>query len=427
MPLTDSQVRNAKPQPKPYKLTDGGGLVLEVRPSGAKLWRYRYRIADKQNVFAMGEYVQAPRGETKEQAQARCDAGMLTLAEARAKREEARALVKQGIHPSHQRQAQKAEQVARNANTFEAVAREWLTKKKPRCTPGTLQQIEQQLKADVFPYIGNLPIRNVTAPHVRGILLRIEGRGSPTVAVMARQHVSAIFRYAGQLGLVDADPAALMKGLITPPKTKHHRALTREELRQLVHELDGYGGRQIDAIALRLMMLTFVRTKELCGARWEEFDLNQKQWRIPAERMEMREPHFVPLSRQAVALLRELATHTGGHEHLFPGCRNPRAPMSRNRLNKTVLKELGFNGKGTIGFSGHGFRGTASTLLNEMGFRLDVIERQLAHAERNQVRASYNQAEYMEERRAMMQHWADLVDEIAKGESNVLLFKRPAA
>lgn len=427
MPLTDSKIRNAKPEPKPYKLTDDGGLYLDVRPSGAKFWRYRYRIAGKENIFTLGEYAQAPRGETKEQAQARCDAGMLTLAEARAKREEARALVKQGIHPSHHRQAQKAEQAARNANTFEAVAREWIAKQKqPRCTPAVLQQIERQLKANVFPYIGNLPIRSVTAPHVREILLRTEGRGVPTVAVMVRQYVSAIFRYAGQLGLVDADPAALMKGLITPPKTKHHKTLTREELRQLLHALDGYDGRPTTAFALRLMLLTFVRTKELCGARWDEIDLDRAQWCIPAERMKMREPHFVPLSRQAVALLRELHTHTGGREHLFPGDQNPSKSIPLDTLNK-ALKKLGFNGKGTIGFSGHGFRGTASTILNETGFRADVIERQLAHAERNQVRASYNHADYMEERRAMMQRWADLIDEITTGKSNVLPFRRPAA
>lgn len=427
MPLTDSKIRNAKPDPKPYKLTDDGGLYLDVRPSGAKFWRYRYRIAGKENIFTLGEYAQAPRGETKEQAQARCDAGMLTLAEARLKREEARALVKQGIHPSHQRQAQKAEQAARNANTFEAVAWEWMAKqKRPRCTPDVLQQIERQLKADVFPYIGNLPIRSVTAPHVREILLRTEGRGAPTVAVMVRQHVSAIFRYAGQLGLVDSDPAALMKGIVTPPKTKHHTHLTREQIRQFLRALDRYDGRPTTAIALRFMLLTFVRTKELCGARWEEIDLDRAQWRIPAERMKMREPHFVPLSRQAVALLRKLHTITGEREHLFPGCQNPGECMPRGTLNK-VLRKLGFNGKGTIGFSGHGFRGTASTILNEIGFREDVIERQCAHAERNKVRASYNHAEYMEDRTKMMQQWADLIDEMEKDNSNVLPFRRPAA
>ena len=426
MPLTDSQIRNAKPDEKPIKLTDGGGLYMEVRPTGAKLWRYRYRIASKENVFAVGEYVQAPSGETKEQTQSRRNAGMLTLAEARARREECRALVKQGIHPAHHRQAERLATHAENANTFEAVAREWIAKKKPGWTPYYLRQVERFLAADVFPYVGHLPIRNVTAAHLLEIVRRIEGRGAETVALLVRQWASAIFRYAVATLRADTDPAAALKGAIHRPKVEHHKPLSRDQIADFVKALDSYGGYRTTVIALRLMLLTFVRTVELRGALWAEIDLDRAEWRIPAERMKMREPHIVPLSRQAVELLRELHTHTGGRGMLFPNYRNPKACMTATTLNR-ALERMGFNGKDSIGFSAHGFRATASTILNELNFRPDVIERQLAHAARNKVRASYNQGEYLEERRAMMQQWADMTDEMAKDDDKVTLIKKTAA
>lgn len=413
MPLTDAKIRNTRPGEKPIKLTDGSGLYLEVRPTGAKLWRYRYRIEGKENVFALGEYVQAPgSGETREQAEIRRNAGLLTLAEARARREECRALVKQGIHPSHHRQAQRMELAAQNANTFEAIAREWIAKKKPGWTPYYLRQVERFLEADVFPYVGNLPIRNVTAAHLLEIARRVEGRGAETVALLVRQWASAIFRYAVATLRADIDPAAALKGAIHRPKIKHRKPLNRDQIRAFVKALDGYAGYRTTVIALRLMLLTFVRTVELRAARWGEIDLDRAEWRIPAERMKMREPHIVPLSRQAVELLRELHTYTGGRGFLFPNYRNPKTCMTATTLNR-ALERMGFSGKDSIGFSAHGFRATASTMLNEMGFRPDVIERQLAHAERNKVRASYNHAEYLEERRAMMQRWADGIDEIS--------------
>lgn len=427
MPLTDTQIRNTKPLPdKPVKLTDGGGLYLEVRPTGAKLWRYRYRIAGKENVFAVGEYAQPPRGETKEQAQSRRSAGMLTLAEARARREECRALVKQGIHPAHYRQAARMEQSARNADTFESVAREWVAKKKPTWTPYYLRQVERFLEADVFPYVGSLPIRNVTAAHLLEIVRRVEGRGAETVALLVRQWASAIFRYAVATLRADTDPAAALRGAIHRPKVVHHKPMTRGQVADFIKALDGYAGYRTTVIALRLMLLTFVRTVELRGARWDEIDLDRGEWRIPASRMKMREPHIVPLSRQAVESLQELHTHTGGRGMLFPNYRNPKTCMSATTLNR-ALERLGFNGEGTIGFSAHGFRATACTLLNEMGYRPDVIERQLAHAERNKVRAGYNQAMYLEERRAMMQVWSDMIDEMVKDDRKVTPFRKAAA
>ena len=412
MPLTDAKIRNTKPEAKPVKLADGGGLYLEVRPTGAKLWRYRYRIAGKENVFAVGEYFNDKRG------------GHVSLDEARTERDKARALVKQGIHPAHHRQAERLATHAENANTFEAVALEWIAKKKPGWTPYYLRQVERFMQADVLPKIGKLPIRSVTAAHLLEIVKLIEGRGAETVAVLVRQWASAIFRYAVATLRADSDPAAALKGAIHRPKVEHHKPMTRDQIGDFVKALDGYAGYRTTVIALRLMLLTFVRTVELRGAEWSEFDLDRAEWRIPSGRMKMREPHTVPLSWQAVDLLRELHTYTGGRTFLFPNYRSPKTCMTATTLNR-ALERMGFNGKDSIGFSAHGFRATASTILNETGFRPDVIERQLAHAERDKTRASYNQAEYMPERVAMMQQWADMVDSIAAG-GTVTPIKRAA-
>jgi integrase len=257
-----------------------------------------------------------------------------------------------------------------------------------------------------------LPIRNVTAAHLLAIVQRVESRGAETFAVMLRQWTSAIFRYAVSTLRADTDPAAALKYAIHRPKTKHAKRLSRGEIATFVKALDSDAGYRTTVIALRLMLLTFVRTKELRTAPWKEIDLDRAEWRIAAERMKMREAHTVPLSRQAVALLRELYTFTGGRPFLFPNYRNPGTCMTATTLNR-ALERMGFNGKDSMGFSAHGFRATASTILNEIGFRPEVIERQLAHAERNKVRASYNQAEYLEERRAMMQQWADITEDMA--------------
>lgn len=442
MALTDASIRTAKPLLRPpskrkgeteavpvsgpYKLADTCGLYLLVKPSGAKLWRLKYRIDGKENVFAIGEYCEAPRAETAADAVNRKASGRFTLAEARQERERCKGLIKHGIHPAHNRKADAAKRSAENANTFEAVAREWIAKKTPGWTAYYLRQVERGMEADVFPYIGSLPIRNVTAAHLLEILGRVEGRGAASVALLVRQWASAIFRYAVATLRADTDPASALKGAIHRPKVEHHKPLSRDQVADFVKALDTYGGYRTTVIALRLMLLTFVRTVELRAAHWAEFNLDRAEWRIPAERMKMREPHIVPLSRQAVELLTELHTHTGGRSFLFPNYRNPKTCMTATTLNR-ALERMGFNGKDSIGFSAHGFRATASTMLNELGFRSEVIERQLAHAERNKVRASYNQGEYMEERRAMMQQWADMTDEMAKADSKVTPIKQAAA
>jgi integrase len=401
MPLTDAKIRNTKPGDKSVRLRDGAGLYLEVRPTGAKLWRYRYRIAGRENLFAIGEYLGGNRN------------GHVSLDDARAARDKARALVKQGVHPSHNRQTERLAVQSGNANTVEAVATEWIEKKKSGWSPYYLRQVERFLAADVFPHIGKLPIRSITAAHLLNVVKRVEARGAATVALLVRQWLSAVFRYAVSTLRADVDPAAALKGAIHRPKVEHHKPLSREQIADFAAALKKYGGYRTTVIALNLMLLTFVRTVELRAATWDEFDLDAAVWRIPAARMKMRQPHIVPLSAQAVALLKELKTYTGGREMLFPNYRSPDVCMTATTLNR-ALERMGFNGKEGIGFSAHGFRATASTLLNELGYRPDVIERQLAHAHRNKVRASYNQAEYLDDRKVMMQAWADLIDELQR-------------
>lgn len=399
MPLTDAKIRATKPGEKPVRLTDGAGLYLEVRPTGTKLWRYRYRILGKENLFAIGEY-----GDAKPK---------LSLAEARAAARAARALVKEGVHPSHERKTAQLASHAENANTFEAVASEWIEKTKAGSSAYYRQQIERVFKADVYPTIGKLAIRKVTAAHILKIMRNVESRGAPVVAANLRQWCSGVFRYGVATLRLDVDPAAALRGSITRPKTKHAKALTRDEVKLFLDSVESYGGYRITVIALKLMLLTFVRTVELRQARWAEFDLEKSEWRIPAERMKMGEQHLVPLSHQATKLLIELKTYTGGREHLFPNQRNPRTCMTNTTLNR-ALERMGFCGKEGLGFSAHGFRATASTMLHEAGHRTDVIERQLAHAERNKVRAAYNHAEFLPERRLMLQEWADKIDALGQ-------------
>ena len=416
--LTDTKIRSAKSGQAAHKLADSAGLCLEVRPSGAKLWRYRYRIAGRENVFALGEYVADKlRGETPQQRAERIRAGRLTLQEARIERDRARDLVKQGIHPSHDRRERIAQQVAENANTFEAIAREWIDSKRAKWSPYYCSQVERAFRADVFPHIGALPIRSVTAQHLLETLKRVEKRGAEVVAILICQWCSAVFRYAAVTLRADADPTSALRGAVERPKVKHKKPLGHTEVREFLAKLERYGGFRATVIALRLLLVLFVRPGELRTAEWVEFDLDAATWRIPAERMKMREPHVVPLSRQAIELLAELRTITGGSRFTFPNLRRPTTCMTATTLNR-ALERMGYGG-GRL--SAHGFRATASTLLNELGYRPDVIERQLAHKPRNKTRASYNQAEYLAERAAMMQQWADLVDELASaGKSKVL-------
>ena len=400
MPLSDTRIRNQKPTEKPCKLTDSGGLYLEVKPTGAKLWRYRYRIAGKENVFALGDYP-----------------GM-KLAEARQAREDARKLVKQGIHPAHQRKADRIQREHEGANTFEAIAREWLDHNAERWTLRTKRQRQRMLERDVFPRIGSLPMRQVTPALVLDTLKRIDTR-APSFAVLAKQCIGGIANYAVSTLRGDSDPSAPLKGVLKVRPVKHKTPLKLSEIPAFVKAIDPLPSYFPNKVALHLVLLTLVRSTEALGARWSEFDFDKAEWRIPAERMKKRRPHTVPLSKQAVELLQRLKAVTGNHEFLFPNRNDPRRPVSIGVLWKAV-ESMGYAGK----FSPHGIRATGSTVLNEMGFRPDVIESQLAHQERSKTRASYNQAEYLQERSEMMQTWADLIDSLVAGGGKVTPFKR---
>lgn len=390
MSLTDVKIRQSKATEKVRKLTDGHGLYLEVKPNGSKLWRYRYKIAGKENLFAVGEYP------------------AVSLQDARKARDDARELVKQGIHPSHARQSTLVSQLAKNANTFESITREWLEKKVGKWSSLYHKQATKCLEQNAFPKIGRLPIRNVTAAHLLEILQAMEKRGAETYALQLRQWCSAIFRYAVVTLRADADPAAALKGAIHRPQINHSKAMSVDIIGDLKAKLGKYRGNRTTVLAMRLMLYTFVRTVELRKASWEEFDLDGAEWKIPMERMKMRRPHVVPLPRQAIVLLRELHRITGAGTWLFPNFRRPDDVMSATTINR-AFEHMGY-ASGV--WTGHDFRATASTQLHEIGYRPEVIERQLAHVEKNKTKAAYNHAEYMTERREMVQAWADWIDSI---------------
>lgn len=396
--LTDTAIKNAKAKEKDYSLADGRGLRLLVRSNGSKLWQFRYRLSNKASIFSLGGYPE------------------VTVAQARKARDDAHSLVSQGINPAHARQTAKLVKVSEQADTFKAVAEEWIDSKKSKWAPYTLRQVTRFFASDTYPDIGHLPIRQVTPAHILAIIKRAEKRGAESVAINLRMWCSSVFRYAIAHLRAENDPAAHLRGTIEKPKTEHAKPLSREQIALFATKLNEKGGYQTTRIALKLMLYTFVRTVELRQARWTEINLDAGEWRIPAERMKKREPHLVPLPTQAIQLLRELHTLTGSREYLFPNYRTPNSCMTATTLNR-ALERMGFT---AIGFSGHGFRATASTMLNEIGFRPDVIERQLAHAERNKVRASYNQGEYLSERRKMMNQWADLCDQMMKGDAKVI-------
>jgi len=408
MALTNTHVQNAKPRETVYRLSDGQALWLEIRPSGTKTWRFRYKIAGKGAIFNLGLFAPS-KGP-----------GHCSLEMARKLRNEARELVRKGIHPGQDRKSKLRDQIKENRNTFQAVAEEWIARKEKNWSPGTAAQIKKVFKTDVYPALGKLPIRSVTPQDVLMLIQAVDARGANSYALLIRQWVSAVYRFAVATLRAESDPAAPLQGAIERNRTRHAKALSNDEMKRLLQSLRTYGGDPATMCGLELIMLTFVRTIELRAARWAEIDFKNAEWRIPADRMKMREVHIVPLSRQAVSILKSLWAMNGHREFLFPNKRDHKRYITATTLNR-ALERMGFLGEGSIGFSAHGFRATASTMLNEAGFRSDVIERQLAHQERNNVRAAYNHAQYMDERRVMMQCWADMVDDIGKDTPNTAL------
>jgi integrase len=391
MPLTDAACRKAKAETRPRKLSDGGGLHLLVDRKGGRYRRMAYRFAGKQKTLAIGIYP------------------TVSLADARTAREAAKRLLAQGADPSQARKEEKRAARLSAENTFEAIAREWHANRQNGWTARYAKHVIDRFQADVFPVIGSRPITQIEAPDLLDLLRRVESRGALEVAKRLRQAIGEVFRYAIAAGYARRDPAADIKGALkSARRQQHYRALPRDELRGFLRALSAYDGDPRTRLALRLMTLTFVRTTELRAARWDEFDLHTQEWRIPAERMKMRTPHIVPLSWQAMEVLNELRPLAGNSPFLFPS-RGKEGFMSNNTM-LFALYRMGYHRRATV----HGFRAVASTLLNEMGFHQDWIERQLAHDERNRVRAAYNHAQYLTERRRMMQHWADHLESLAE-------------
>ena len=388
MPLTDTAIRNAKPKEKPYKLTDGRGLYLLVNKSG-RYFRWDYRFGSKRKTLALGVYPD------------------IKLKEVREKHEDLRRLLSMDIDPMEHKKQVKAKIHAETTNSFEAVAREWFSKNQPVWTEKHAQTIISRLENNIFPWLGTTATSSITAPMLLESLRRVEDRGAVETAHRVKQICGQVFRYAIATGRGDRDPSADLKGALPPTKPKHMATITSpDKVGELMRAIDGYQGNLITRCALQMAPLTFVRPGELRHAEWEEINIDEAVWKIPAEKMKMRSVHIVPLSKQAIAVLDEIKALTGNGKYIFPSLRSGSRPMSDN----TILAALRRMGYAKEEMTGHGFRGMASTLLHENGWGSDIIERQLAHAEGNSVKAAYNHAQHLPERRKMMQWWADYLD-----------------
>jgi integrase len=392
--LSDAKARNAKPRSKPYKIADGEGLFLLVTPSGSKYWRLKYFFAGKEKLLALGVYP------------------AISLADAREKRAQARKLLAGGNDPSEVKKEAKRLISLKSANSFEVVAREWFEKCEHKWATATTVANRARLEQYILPKLGARPIAEINAPEVLSMLRVVEAKGTLDTAQRLMRICGQIFMYGIATGRAERNPVPDLRGALKTPKVEHYAFLKERDLPEYLSKLSAYDGGVLTKLALRFLILTFVRTNELRGAQWTEIDWAKAEWRIPAERMKMKELHIVPLSKQAISVLRELQTHSGNRLYVFPNQHNPATHMSENTM-LYALYRMGYHSRTT----GHGFRSTASTILNEHGFRADVIERQLAHSERNSVRAAYNHAQYLPERRKMIQWWADYLDRVAAKRS----------
>lgn len=394
MALTDTAIKKLKPGEKPVKVSDERGLYLLINPTGSKLWRWKYRFDGKEKVMPIGQYPD------------------VSLAQARDAREDARKLLATGADPMAQRKAQKVARRLTTENSFAAVAALWYESWKAARSDSHTVYVWRRLEADVFPAIGGRPIAEIEAPELVAMMKKIEKRGALDIAKRALQTCGQVFRYAIAHGKASRNPAADIRpaDVLTSRKKENYARVDSKELPDLLRKIEVYQGSSTTRMAIKLMAMTFVRTSELIGARWDEFDLDGARWDIPAERMKMKTPHIVPLSTQAVTLLRSLHTLTGHSSLLFPGERDHEKPMSNNTI-LGALDRMGYKHRMT----GHGFRGVASTLLHEQGWPHEHIELQLAHQQRNAVSASYNHALYLQPRAKMMQAWADGLDQMQQG------------
>jgi integrase len=390
MPLTDVEIRNARPREKAYRLADGAGMYLEVSPAGGKYWRLKYRVGGREKRLALGVYPE------------------VSAKEARSRRDEARKLLSKGVDPSFERKVQKAAGVERASNTFEAVAREWFSRQAPSWAASHADKVIGRLENDVFPWLGPRAIAEIKAPEVLAMLRRVEGRGALDTAHRVHQNCGQVFRYAVATGRAERDVSADLKGALPPARHTHFASVTEpSEVASLLRALDAFQGTFIVQCALRLAPLLFVRPGELRMARWEQFDLDKAQWCYTVSKTKTE--HLVPLSCQAVGILRELQALTGQRDYVFPG-RDVKKPMSGAAIN-AALRRMGFDTKTEI--TGHGFRAMARTILHErLRFPSEVIEHQLAHKVPDALGTAYNRTKFIDDRVVMMQRWADYLDEL---------------
>lgn len=395
MPLTDSAIRTAKPAEKPVRMFDGGGLYLEVSPAGGKLWRLKYRFDGKEKRLSFGSYPDVP------------------LKAARERRDEARKVLAAGIDPGEQRKAMKAASEERALNSFEVICREWLEKWRTTVEPAQYQKALARHEKNVFPWLGGRPIAEISAPEVLAVLRRVDERGARYTAHKIRSEISQAFRYAVATGRAERDPCPDLRGAIPPARGEHFAAITTpKETGELLRAIDAFRGTLIVKSALLLAPMLFVRPGELRKAEWSEFDFERGDWNIPARRMKARRSHLVPLPSQAVQILRDLEPLTGRFVHVFAG-RDPKKPMSDAAVN-AALRRMGYDTKTEI--TGHGFRAMARTILHEeLHFKPDVIEHQLAHSVPDALGAAYNRTKFLKERREMMQRWADYLGRLKAG------------
>jgi len=405
MALSDITIRKAKTRERPYKVSDGGGLYLWVTPAGGKLWRWTYRHEGKQKLMTFGKYPDVP------------------LAQARERHSEARKLLAAGVDPMAQRKADKTAQQVSSENSFANVAARWLEHWQDDKSLRHVDSTRRRLASNIMPSLGALQIDAIAAPDIVAMVRSIEARGARDVAKRALETTGQIFRYAIAHGYAQRNPATEIRprDILKASQKVNYARIDAKELPNLLRRIEVYQGTHVTRLALKLMTLTFVRTGELIGARWSEFDLKAARWNIPAERMKMRTPHIVPLARQTIEVLETLHDLTGNSEWLFPGDRNPAKSMSNNTILK-ALERMGYKGRMT----GHGFRGLASTILHEQSYNHDHIELQLAHSPRNAVSAAYNHALYLEPRAKMMQQWADFLERTQRG-AKVLPFREVVA
>lgn len=394
--LTVRKIETAQPKDKPYMLKDGGSLFVRIQPNGSKLWWYRYRLGNSPQTYSIGIF---PK---------------VTLESARKERDWARELIREGRDPVLEKRVKVASQIEQNEYIFEVVARDWM-KSNLQWSEGYADQVKNYFEKDVFPKIGKLPFEAIKTSHLRSIIQDVVERGAPTVAILIRQWCGQLYAYASGAGICDNDPTAVLKRSVKRPRVRHHPPLSWTDIPDFLNRLDEDGGYRTTVLALRLMALTFVRTVELRKAHWREFDLNSAIWIVPPERMKMRQPHIIPLSKQALVALQELYKLTGGGEVLFPSYRKPEEKvMSPTTLNK-ALERMGYLGR----FSSHGFRSTATTLLGLLSYPENRVDLQLAHSKRKKdsSRAPYDHTKYIASRKIIMQDWADILDALARHET----------